>query len=46
MDSGIIGNVDVNVYTDSKVEGTFSVTVQNVDGGQVAITNGAFNINR
>lgn len=46
MDSGMIGNVDINVFSDAKVEGTFSVTVQNADGGQVAITNGAFNINR
>lgn len=46
-DSGMVGNVDVTVFTDTKIEGTFSVTVREPDGGvdTISITEGAFNIN-
>ena len=46
MDSGVTGNIDVNVFTDAKAEGTFTFTAQNADGGQVVVSEGAFNINR
>ncbi len=46
-DSGMVGNIDITVSTDTKVEGTFSITVREPDGGvgTISITEGAFNIN-